>query len=174
MSVELHVIFNDSLMPDVQQWQGAITSLGFDVQLDAIEDLRHHSGFLPATIRGQQSGFEFDVSPATEIIAAYRQLASRVAGRDSSANFRFGGDLSEMACAMAASAAFAKLTDGVWFDPQDAETQYSIEAAIAQARSSFDEPTQAARPLDNKTLQRTGAAGKRSWFQKLFSRGPGR
>lgn len=27
---------------------------------------------------------------------------------------------------------------------------------------------------DNQTLQRTGAAEKRSWFQRLFGRGPGR
>ena len=32
----------------------------------------------------------------------------------------------------------------------------------------------AVRPRDNQTLQRTGAAGKRSWFQRLFGRGPGR
>ena len=30
------------------------------------------------------------------------------------------------------------------------------------------------QPRDNQTLQRTGAAAKRSWFQKLFGRGPGR
>jgi len=28
--------------------------------------------------------------------------------------------------------------------------------------------------VHNQTLQRTGAAKKRSWFQRLFRRGPGR
>lgn len=32
----------------------------------------------------------------------------------------------------------------------------------------------AAGPGNNQTLQRTGAAEKRSWFQRLFGRGPGR
>lgn len=30
------------------------------------------------------------------------------------------------------------------------------------------------RRADNQTLQRTGAAEKPSWFQRLFGRGPGR
>ena len=30
------------------------------------------------------------------------------------------------------------------------------------------------RRADNQTLQRTGAATKRSWLQKVFGRGPGR
>jgi hypothetical protein len=32
----------------------------------------------------------------------------------------------------------------------------------------------ATRPGSNQTLQRTGAAGKLSWFQRFFRRGPGR
>jgi len=168
MSVELHVIFNEARLPDAQQWQDEITSLGFDLQLDPVADLPRHSGFLPATTRGAQSGFEFDVFPAKEIVAGYPQLASRAAGCDFSANFRFGGDLTEMACAMAASSALAKLTNGIWFDPQGTEALYSIDDAIAQARLAFDPINEAKQLQNDQPPHRTGAARKRSWFQKLF------
>jgi hypothetical protein len=38
-----------------------------------------------------------------------------------------------------------------------------VESAIALAAEA-----------DNQTLQRTGAAETRSWFQRFFGRGPGR
>lgn len=174
MAVELHVIMNEFRLPDVQQWQEAITALGFDVHLDPVEELRAHSGFLPATTRGRSSGFEFDVSSVREIFTSYPMLTSRMSGRDISVNFRFGSDVTEMASATAASAALARLSDGIWFDPQDTGTQHTIDDAIAQARSAFEETSPAARPLHNQTLQRTEAASKRSWFQVLFGRGPGR
>lgn len=45
------------------------------------------------------------------------------------------------------------------------------------ARDTFDAEARPRHPRrrgdDNQTLQRTGAAVKRSWFRRLFGRGPG-
>lgn len=119
MSMELHVLLEKSRLPDVQAWQAAIDALGFDVKLDPSLAVETDTGFLPAKFNGNDSGFEFDVSPVHEIADTYPEFGNEFAGRDVSGNFRWGGDLNEMACALVASAALATLTDGTWFDPQE-------------------------------------------------------
>lgn len=50
----------------------------------------------------------------------------------------------------------------------------SSEQAVPSPPQASPEEHPAVRNVHNHSLQRTGAAGKRSWFQKLFGRGPGR
>jgi hypothetical protein len=92
---------------------------------------------LPVKFKGRDSGFEFDLSPASEITETYSEFAKEFAGRDVSGNFRWGGDLNEMACALAASAALAKLSDGVWFDPQEGAC-FDSDGAVEQAKSGVE------------------------------------
>jgi hypothetical protein len=105
--MELHVLVADSRLPEQQRWQAAIDSLGYDLQLDPQLSVRENSGFVPCTFKGRESGFEFDVFPASDIIETYPEFKEQFGGRDSSANFRWGGDLVEMACVLVASAALA-------------------------------------------------------------------
>jgi len=61
----------------------------------------------------------------------------------------------------------------------DAKAHPSFVRAMEQLAATRPEspvpPVQAAaRPQQNQTLQRTGAGEQRSWFQRLFGRGPGR
>jgi hypothetical protein len=51
------------------------------------------------------------------------------------ANFRWGGDLTECAAAVIASAVLARLTDGILFDPQEGEMVSGSEA-IALAKQT--------------------------------------
>jgi hypothetical protein len=62
--------------------------------------------------------------------------AAQFAKFDTVANFRWGGDLQEMACALAAAAALTRLSDGVWFDPQEGECR-DAAGAIAEARAGL-------------------------------------
>lgn len=137
MSMELHVLLAKPRLPDVRLWQAAIDALGFDVKLDPSLEVESDTGFLSATFKGRDSGFEFDVSPASEITKTYAQFASDFAGRDVSVNFRWGGDLNEMACALAASAALAQLSDGVWFDPQEGAC-LDPAGAVQQAKTGVE------------------------------------
>jgi hypothetical protein len=82
-------------------------------------------------------GFEFDVSPAPDVADTYPEFAGEFGGRDVAANFRWGGDLNEMACALLASAALAQLSDGVWFDPQEGAC-FDSGGAIEQAKSDVE------------------------------------
>lgn len=137
MSMELHVLLSKSRLPDVGQWQAAIDALGFDVKLDPSLKVESDMGFLPAKFKGRDSGFEFNVSPASEITDTYSEFTNEFAGREVSGNFRWGGDLNEMACALVASAALAKLSDGVWFDPQEGAC-FDSSGAIEQAKSGVE------------------------------------
>lgn len=55
-----------------------------------------------------------------------------------------------------------------WFCSAGCEQAYSREFQVSCSQR------QAAGGAANQTLQRTGAAVKRSWFQRLFGGGPGR
>lgn len=135
MSMELHVLIAESRLPDRPQWQEEIDALGFDLKLDSsLLQLRESTGFLPCTLQRRKSGFEFCIWEATAISETNPELKEKFLGRDLSANFRWGGDLVEMACALIASAALAKLCDGVWFDPQEGVCLTSDEA-IDQTKS---------------------------------------
>jgi hypothetical protein len=136
MSMELHVLLSKSRLPDVKQWQAAIDALSFGVHLDPSLVVASNTGFVPAKFKGRDSGFEFDISPASDVSGAYPEFAKQFAGRDRAANFRWGDELAEMACALAASAALAKLADGVWFDPQEGAC-LDHAAAIEQAESGI-------------------------------------
>lgn len=135
MSMELHVLIDSAKLPDIRKWQTAIDSLGFDVKVDPSVIVETDTGFLPATYKGRKSGFEFDVSASSDIISAYGDQASNFKDADLSANFRWGGDLDEIACALVASAALTKLTGGVWFDPQEGICS-DATGAVEQAKAA--------------------------------------
>jgi hypothetical protein len=73
------------------------------------------------------------------------------------------GDLGETDQAWSSTLGQMRL---VYFVSADGNTEWEAEAYDSEL-----EPIEAAT---NQTLQRTGAAIKRSWFQRLFGRGPGR
>ena len=136
--MELHVFLRDSSVPTVGEWQRAIREAGFDLLLDTSLRLREDTGFSPTVYRGREAGFEFDLWPASEIAATYPDAASRIGERDMAANFRWGSDLTECAAAVIAAAVLARLTDGVFFDPQEGELA-SGDEAIEMARQEAQE-----------------------------------
>lgn len=78
----------------------------------------------------------FPYGKKTDIIEAYPDFAARFAVFDTAANFRWGGDLDEMACALMAAAALTHLCGGLWFDPQESEFR-DADGAIAEARAGL-------------------------------------
>lgn len=137
MSMELHVFLAKRHLPDVRRWQAAIDAHGFEVKLDPTTNVATDSGFLPAAFKGRESGFEFDVTPASEVVDACPDIADRVRGLDAVGNFRWGGDLEEMACALAAAAALTSLSGGVWFDPQEGECR-DAAGAVKEAQAGIE------------------------------------
>jgi hypothetical protein len=150
MAVELHILFGGKL-PSKAVLNRALKELGFPVAIPAGGGaLEQHSGFLPMTLRRQQSGVEFDVRNDRADIA-------EVAGEDVGArferlaSFRWGGDEREMLCALCTAAALAKLVDGVVLDDDGAHL--SVDQAIEQARKTLNlvkppDPRYGTRPAD--------------------------
>ena len=119
MSIELHIFMHDSRVPAREAWQQAIEELRFATVLDTTLDVRQQTGFLPTIYTGQPTGFEFFLEPAEDVLSSYPHVADRVGGREKCATFVWHSDLTEMAAALSAAAALTKLTDGIYYDPQD-------------------------------------------------------
>jgi hypothetical protein len=137
MSVELYIFVADSKVPSREAWMQTIDELGFPTILDPMLDVRTHTGFLPATYAGKQTGFEFQVESAADIIETYATVRERIGDRDKCASFRWGGDLNEMAAAISSAAALAKAADGIYFYPDD-EIFYDAAEAVAATRADLN------------------------------------
>jgi hypothetical protein len=155
MSTETHVFFCGKL-PSKAALMRAMKELGFPFALKpATGSLERQSGFMPMTLRREETGVEFD---AYDDHAAVEEFAAE--GVDASferrASFRWGGDFQEAVAGMCAAAALAKLVNGVVFD--EAENRLlSVDGAIAVARQNLetflkpeDKPSRGTRPADIK------------------------
>lgn len=136
MSIELYILLADSRVPTRAAWQEAIEQVGFPTVLDPTLDVRKHSGFLPALYNGEETGFEYSLEPAAEILSFYPHLSKQAGGRDATACFRWGGDLTEMAAALSAAAALAKLTDGLYYYADD-DLLYNADEALEATRKDL-------------------------------------
>jgi hypothetical protein len=133
MSLELHIFMPDSRVPSREAWQQAIEQLGFPTVLYPTLDVRKDTGFSPTTYKGQSTGFEFSLEPAADILSSYSHIAPQVGSRDKCATFRWGGDLAECAASLSAAAALTKLTDGIYFYPDD-DIIYGADEAVDATR----------------------------------------
>ena len=170
MSTETHVFFRGKL-PSKAALMRAMKELGFPFALKpATGSLERQSGFMPMTLRREETGVEFD---AYDDHAAVEEFATE--GVDASferrASFRWGGDFQEAVAGMSAAAALAKLMNGVVFDEAE-DRLLSVDDAIALARKNLQElvkPEDAkhpgTRPADLKRylkpLLKNAAAPKR-------------
>ena len=136
MSIELHIFMHDSRVPTRDSWQQAIEELGFPTVLDKTLDVQQHSGFSPVVYAGRSTGFEFALEPAVDVLSSYSHIADRVGDREKCATFRWGGDLTEMAAVLSAAAALTKLTDGIYYYPND-DIVYGAVEAVEATRSDL-------------------------------------
>ena len=135
MSTETHVFFRGKL-PTKVALSRAMKELGFPLAIKpATGSLEQQSGFMPMTLRREETGVEFDVFDDR---SAVKEYAGR--GVDQSyervANFRWSGDLEEAVAGMCAAAALAKLVNGVVFDEAEG-TLLSADEATALAKRNL-------------------------------------
>lgn len=116
--MELHVFLWDAALPTREEWQAGITEYGFDLAINERLDVRHNTGFSPATFCGKKSGFEFDLCPTNDITSRHIGISERIGTRGLSANFRWGGNVLESVVVYVASAVLARLADGIVYYPQ--------------------------------------------------------
>jgi hypothetical protein len=134
MSIEIHVYLEKLRVPDRASWQATLDSLGLPLRLYPALDPIHDTGFSPSEIKGQQSGFEIYSEPAAEYLQGQPELAKVVGNRDWCISFRWGSDINECACVMAASAGLVKLCDAVAHAPDD-NIIYDLEHLLEDFRA---------------------------------------
>jgi hypothetical protein len=120
MSMELWVL-SDTQLKSIAEWQAAIDAEGYPLTLSGEASFENLSGFLPARLRGEQTGFEcyhddvaafirenpeVDAGHAWEFVLSFRWLGSKV---------------EELRAAWMAGTAYAQAVSGEIFDAQEAK-----------------------------------------------------
>jgi hypothetical protein len=129
VSLELILFLEKSRIPNRATLQSAADSLELPFQCDPTLDLVKDSGFSPSSIKGISSGFEIYSQSAQEVLSDYPQMRATVGARDWTITLRWGGRMSECACALAASAAIVKLCDAVAYYPAD-DVTYTLKTVV--------------------------------------------
>lgn len=135
MSIEMHVLFAGKL-PSKAKLARKMKELGFPFSIvPPLGSLETQEGYMPMRFRRDETGVEFDVFEEREDLA-------EIAGADlaqtfeRSANFRWGGDVTEMLCGMCACAALATLVDGLVLEGESGD-RLSPEQAVERARTTL-------------------------------------
>lgn len=136
MSIELHIFLPGCSVPTIEAWQNAIELEAFPLVLDPETDLKSHRGFLPAKYDGRPTGFEFYLDAASEILATYPHVGTSAGHCTRCATFSWGGDILEMCAALSAAASLAKLTNGLYFYPDD-DIIYDADQALIATRNDL-------------------------------------
>ena len=136
MALELHIFMQVLRVPNREDWQHTIEQLGFPTVLDLTLDLRRDTGFTPTSYKGKSTGFELYLEPAADVLSSYAHIEPKIDGRDMCVTFRWGSDLTECDAALSAAAALVKLTDGVYFYPDD-DILYNVDETIDAVRKDL-------------------------------------
>ena len=133
MSVDTFFFVRDAKLPTVSEWQAALNQLGTEIVLEDVGELRTHTGYLPATHRGHQSGFEWYYGPLPENFGG--DPPDGLDGREHVINCVTHSDMRELACALAACSVLAKLADGKFYDEESGGLSDPAKA-MAEAASA--------------------------------------
>lgn len=112
MSVSQYVFIRQSDVPSRAAWQRILDEAASGLTLDDF-DPQTHNGFVPATLAGTSTGFEFYSGPASQLSGID---LSKLSGCERYLEFVTHSDFTELKAASLAAAAIAKLADGIYFD----------------------------------------------------------
>ena len=142
MSTDLNVFVEKQKLLTPAQWQQRIESDGFPMKLDTSFDPDDFSGYLPATLNGEEVVFELDFSPLEDTMFDPEddpELVPILGPRDLCVGFCIpaGAPEGSVDAAVMAAAVLARACDGVcWVDPEfcgtDELLQHAREAAGLQ------------------------------------------
>ena len=137
MSFDLSVLFKAEKMVTAARWASAIREHGFEMTMVTDIDLRTLGGWLPCTWNGEDAGFEYYFTLASEdnFLAEMIEECGYV-DFDASIMMSCRGEES-VASGIAAAAVWAVLTGGVVSNPQQG-TDVEAEKAIAWARQVIE------------------------------------
>ncbi len=116
MSVDSFFFVRDEKLPTIPQWQAALDGTGVGIVLADVGDLRKHTGYLPATHRGQSSGFEWFYGPLAENFSG--DAPDGLNGRGHVINCVTHSDMGELVCGLIACSVLSQVADGLFLDEE--------------------------------------------------------
>src|SRR5262245_57447798 len=166
MSMEMHVLFRGKL-PSKTALTHTMKELGFPFSImPPAGSLEKQSGYMPMRFRRDESGVEFDVfdgrADVEDVAGDYTKNIDP--GFDRGANFRWGGDETEMLAGMCAAAALAKLVNGVVIEDEEG-LLLSVDEAAAFATKQLDA---IAKPQDKHKRPGTRPADIKRYLKPLL------
>ena len=133
MSMELHV-FSDRQLGSIAEWQLAIDTEGFPLQLAAEVDLASAEGLVPAILDGRQTGFECFHDDAAEALDNLNKKYFDRRWRFALGLRWLGSRMDEFYAAWMAATAYARATEGVVFDYEESRV-FQPQEAVELIRS---------------------------------------
>jgi hypothetical protein len=127
MSMELWV-FSDKQLNSVSEWQHAIDAELYPLKLTQGVQFENLQGFLPAQLRGEQSGFECYHDNAEALMRGSPDVDFGRAWRFALGIRWVGSSLKELRAAWMAGTAYAQATDGMILDDQEGKLRNPTEA----------------------------------------------
>jgi len=130
MSVDSFFFVRDAKLPTISEWQAALDRADAGIVLVDVGNLRTHAGYLPATHRGEESGFEWYYGPLAENFGG--DPPDGLEGRDHVINCVTHSDARELVCGSVACSVLCQLADGVYLDEESGDLLRPDEA-LSQA-----------------------------------------
>lgn len=133
MSMSLY-IFSDRPVQSMAEWQAAIDADGFAAELYKPAKFEELDGFLPVKLDGVGTGFEVCHEDSPALISELADEGWEVGRQWTQAlSFHWGGDYRELIAAYATAGSYARATEGVVFDCEEAKV-YEPAAVLEMAR----------------------------------------
>jgi hypothetical protein len=164
MAIEMFV-FSDRQLKSIAEWQTAIDAEGFPLKLKDV-NFDKQSGFLPALLNGEPTGFECYHDLGDDFIREAEDLNFDRAWKFV-LGFRWIGDFYEFQAAWMAGAAYAVATNGMVLDDEGGTFLGAVEAREEARKIVRDMPKLEAimRELDATRPQRVQEF-KARWSEK--------
>ena len=119
MSMELIVILAAAHAPDTSSWNQALSSAKVPATITYPADLLRHTGFLPVTVNGNPTGFEFSRSENfSELAAHYPAVAELKVGKPVVYSLIYHGDFQECAAVFYSASVLVSKFGGVALETQ--------------------------------------------------------
>jgi len=118
MSMDLFVFLALQSAPTATEWQDAVESQGFPIQISQDVDLSKHSGFLPIELHGTDSGLYFLLDDHSDLVSHFPKLAASDLEKGAVYSLQWGGSFAECACVFYSASALVSKFGGRAFDPQ--------------------------------------------------------
>ena len=116
MSVDTFVFLPEGRLPTVAEWQNALDDAGVGVVLEDVGDLRTHTGYIPATLKGRPSGFEWLSGTVDEI---FGEEPEELSEHPEACCFTTRSDVGELVCALYSAAVISRSGGGLIYDEEE-------------------------------------------------------